>query len=244
MPRHSAKPHPLTTSEAKRIWLHAQRLTTPAPFGDGAAATRAAVEHLGYVQIDTINVIERCHHHILWYAHSRLPARASASGAERRQDRVRILDARAVLRADQGPALLRRRHEAPPARGHRWFETVSKADLRKVLTLIRKDGALTIRDIDDDVLVEKDHLWASRKPSKRALQLAFYTGVLTISERTGMLKTYELMERHFGWDKPPKPASTRRRRTICSTARCARRASSASIRSAITTPRASRRSGN
>ena len=22
-----------------------------------------------------------------------------------------------------------------------------------------------------------------------------------------MLKTYELMERHFGWDKPPKPAS-------------------------------------
>ncbi len=25
-----------------------------------------AVDHLGYVQIDTINVIERCHHHILW----------------------------------------------------------------------------------------------------------------------------------------------------------------------------------
>ena len=78
-----------------------------------------------------------------------------------------------------------------------------------MLRLIRKDGALTIRDIDDDVLVDKEHLWASRKPSKRALQLAFYTGVLTISERNGMLKTYELMARHFGWDKPPKPASTR-----------------------------------
>jgi uncharacterized protein len=50
-------------------------------------------------------------------------------------------------------------------------------------------------------------LWASRKPSKRALQLAFYTGEVTISERSGMLKTYELMTRHFGWDKPPKPAS-------------------------------------
>ena len=59
------------------------------------------------------------------------------------------------------------------------------------------------------MLVEKEHLWASRKPSKRALQFAFYTGVLTISERNGMLKTYELMERHFGWDKPPKPASMR-----------------------------------
>ncbi len=93
--------------------------------------------------------------------------------------------------------------------GHKWFASVTPADLRKVLRLIRRDGALTIRDIDDDVLVEKDHPWASRKPSKRALQLAFYTGVLTISERTGMLKTYELMTRHFGWDKPPKPASER-----------------------------------
>jgi uncharacterized protein YcaQ len=78
-----------------------------------------------------------------------------------------------------------------------------------VLTLIRRDGALTIRDIEDDVLVDKEHPWASRKPSKRALQLAFYTGVLTISERSGMLKTYELMARHFGWDRPPKPASAR-----------------------------------
>jgi hypothetical protein len=30
----------------------------------GRRATQAAIEHLGYVQIDTINVIERCHHHI------------------------------------------------------------------------------------------------------------------------------------------------------------------------------------
>jgi uncharacterized protein YcaQ len=73
---------------------------------------------------------------------------------------------------------------------------------------LRRDGALTIRDIEDDVLTEKEHLWQSRKPSKRALQLAFYTGEVTISERTGMLKTYELMTRHFGWDKPPKPASS------------------------------------
>ena len=75
-----------------------------------------------------------------------------------------------------------------------------------MMRLLRRDGALTIRDIEDDVLTEKEHLWQSRKPSKRALQLAFYTGEVTISERTGMLKTYELMTRHFGWDKPPKPA--------------------------------------
>jgi uncharacterized protein YcaQ len=70
-------------------------------------------------------------------------------------------------------------------------------------------GPLTIRDIDDDVLVEKEHPWASRKPSKRALQMAFYQGAVTISERTGMLKTYELTSRHFGWERPPKAASER-----------------------------------
>jgi hypothetical protein len=93
--------------------------------------------------------------------------------------------------------------------GHKWLSAVKPEDIRKVMRLIRRDGALTIRDIDDDVLVDKTHLWASRKPSKRALQLAFYEGRLTISERNGMLKTYELMQRHFGWDNPPKPASAR-----------------------------------
>jgi uncharacterized protein YcaQ len=84
---------------------------------------------------------------------------------------------------------------------------VKPADLRRVVGLIRTDGALSIRDIDDEVLVEKAHAWASRKPSRRALQLAFHSGVLTVSERFGMIKTYELMDRHFGWDKRPKPAS-------------------------------------
>src|ERR1700716_4450418 len=56
----------LTKVEARRIWLRSQRLDTQAPFGEGPQATTAAVEHLGYVQIDTINVIERCHHQILY----------------------------------------------------------------------------------------------------------------------------------------------------------------------------------
>ena len=47
------------------------------------------------------------------------------------------------------------------------------------------------------------------KSCERALQLGFYTGVLTVSERNGMLKTYELTARHFGWEQSPKPASAR-----------------------------------
>src|SRR5690606_18377951 len=56
----------LDLRSARRLWLHAQRLDSRNPFGDGADATRRAVEHLGYVQIDTISVVERSHHHILF----------------------------------------------------------------------------------------------------------------------------------------------------------------------------------
>ena len=203
----STKLHPLTKAAARRIWLHAQRLETQNPFGAGSQAVAAAVEHLGYVQIDTINVIERCHHHILWNRipeYRRSDLREAQSGDKsvfeywtHALSYVPAKDIRFFI-----PAMTRHRRE-----GHKWLRAVTAADLRKVLRLIRRDGPLTIRDIDDDVLVEKQHLWASRKPSKRALQLAFYTGVLTISERNGMLKTYELMSRHFGWQKPPKGAS-------------------------------------
>ncbi|SPP97532.1 winged helix-turn-helix domain-containing protein [Bradyrhizobium vignae] len=200
------KPLPLTTTQARRIWLHAQRLDERIPFGDGAQAVADAVAHLGYVQIDTINVIERCHHHILF---SRIPSyRRADLGQAQSTDKsvfeywthalsyVPASDFRFFL-----PAMREHRRE-----GHKWFASVKPADTRKVMRLLRA-GPLTIRDIDDDVLVEKEHLWQSRKPSKRALQLAFYTGAVTISERQGMLKTYELMTRHFGWDKLPKAAS-------------------------------------
>ena len=60
------KVHVVPAVEARAIWMRAQRLDEPEPFGSGPAATKAAVEHLGYVQIDTINVIERSHHHILF----------------------------------------------------------------------------------------------------------------------------------------------------------------------------------
>src|SRR5512142_943184 len=59
-------PVAISQSRARAIWLHAQRLDSAAPFGSGPQATVAAIRHLGYVQIDTINVIERCHHHILF----------------------------------------------------------------------------------------------------------------------------------------------------------------------------------
>jgi uncharacterized protein len=199
----------ISKNVARRIWLHAQRLDERDPFGDGPLATRAAIEHLGYLQIDTINVIERCHHHILW---TRIPEYRREHLRQAQSVDKSVFEywthALSYVPTRDFPFFLpeMKRHRQSP---RSWFGSVTKEDLRKVLTLIRKDGALSIRDIEDDVPVEKDHAWASRKPSKRALQLAFLNGALTISERSGMLKTYELMDRHFDWGTKPKAASER-----------------------------------
>ena len=207
MPRIAGPRIALARPRARRIWLHAQRLDAETPFGDGPEATRAAVEHLGYVQIDTINVIERCHHHILY---TRIPAyqRDHLRQAQSVDKTVFEYWTHALSYLPTGAlrfyvAAMRRDWR----RRSTWFSGVKDEDLRRVLARIRREGPLTIRDIGDDLLVEKDHAWASRKPSKRALQMAFYRGDPTISQRTGMLKTYELANRHFGWKRRPKAAS-------------------------------------
>jgi uncharacterized protein len=203
------KPIVLSQMDARRIWLRAQKLDTREPFGSGPEATKAAIEHLGYVQIDTINVIERCHHHILY---SRIPRyRREHLRQAQTVDKtvfeywthalayIPIRDFRFYL-----PAMKAQRKKLTY-----WNSSVDPKDYRRVIRTIRENGPITIRDIEDEVLVEKEHLWASRKPSKAALQLGFWTGVLTTSERNGMLRTYELTDRHFGWDKWPKPATER-----------------------------------
>jgi uncharacterized protein YcaQ len=161
------------------------------------------------VQIDTINVIERSHHHILW---SRIPAYARADLHHAlSQDKsifeywahalayIPIRDYRFFM-----PDM--KRHRANPAG---WFGDVTPADVRRVVVRVRREGALSIRDIDDDALVDKHHPWASRKPSKRALQHAFFGGILTISARDGMVKSHELADRHFGWPRRPRAATER-----------------------------------
>jgi uncharacterized protein len=204
----SRTPVSLDGGFARRAWLHAQRLNEQSPFGEGAAAVADAVDQLGYVQIDTINVIERCHHHILY---TRIPnyRRADLRQAQSIDKSVFEYWTHALSYIPSKdiqfflPAM--RAHKRD---GHGWYSPfVTPAVTRKIMRLVRA-GPISIRDIDDDVLTEKEHLWQSRKPSKHALELAFFSGVVTVSERNGMLKTYDLSSRHFGWEKPLKGAST------------------------------------
>ena len=207
--RRRATPAPaeIAPERARALWIDAQRLNVEQPFGAGPEAVARAVAHLGYVQIDTINVIERCHHHILY---NRIPAYARADLESAQAEAKSVFEywthalayiASADFRFFAGE--MKRQRKEPT----HWYTDVTARDVRKVVRRVRDEGALTIADIKDDVLVDKDHPWASRKPSKRALQAAFFRGELAISRREGMLKTYELTERHFGWDTLPKPAS-------------------------------------
>ncbi len=197
------KPIALSIKDARRIWLQATRLDARTPFGEGPAATQAAIEHLGYVQIDTINVIERAHHHILF---SRIPNYRRTDLAQAQSTDKSVFEywthALAYVPVRDLPFYLAdmRQHRSAPMR---WYADADPNELKRLLRQIRRDGAMSIRDVEDDELVEKDHPWASRKPSKRVLQFGFYAGELTISGRSGMVKTYELMDRHFGW--PPRP---------------------------------------
>ena len=198
----------LTSVKGRRIWLHAQRLDTAEPFGSGPQATPAAVTHLGYLQIDTIYVIERSHHHILY---TRIPTyrREHLHRAQSIDKTVFEYWTHALSYVPTENLRFYVRFMRRDWQGRIfWFGEVSDSALRRVLSRIRKHGPLTIRDIDDEP-VEKEHAWASRKPSKRVLEVAFYKGLLTISQRVGMVKTYELMTRHFGWDRLPRAATER-----------------------------------
>jgi uncharacterized protein YcaQ len=197
----------LTSVQGRRIWLHAQRLDNTEPFGSGPKATPAAVTHLGYLQIDTIYVIERSHHHILY---TRIPTyrREHLHQAQSIDKTVFEYWTHALSYVPTEDLRFYVRYMRREWQRRIWFGKVSDDDLRKVVLRIRRDGALSIRDIEDEP-VAKDYAWASRKPSKRVLEAAFYKGLVTISQRAGMLKTYELMTRHFGWDRLPRAATER-----------------------------------
>src|SRR5215472_18263725 len=132
----SGNPYPLSKLEARRLWIGAQRLDVASPFGAGPQAVAAAVAHLGYVQIDTINVIERCHHHILY---TRIPdyRRADLRQAQSADRSVFEYWTHALSYVPSAdfrffiPDMKLHRRE-----GHRWFAGVKVQDTRKVMRLL------------------------------------------------------------------------------------------------------------
>ncbi len=179
----------MTIRKARRLALKAQLLASPRlPRGvDGAAR---AIEHLGYVQVDTIAVIERAHHHTLW---TRVP------GYEPRM-LDRLLSERRVFEfwghaASYLPMtdyrFYRRRMTANP-RWERWARD-HRPLMDAVLDRVRKEGPLGTSDFERQW--KRRGSWWDWKPAKTALEALHALGLLMVAERRNFQRIFDLTER-------------------------------------------------
>lgn len=185
----------LTLDEARRWILFCQRLLKPKSLAKGLKGAQEVIEQLSYVQIDTISVVERAHHHVLW---SRLPDYKPQYLDKLIKSR-KVFEywshAAAVLPMRDYRYSLPRKALYRQGKKH-WFEQRPEhKKLRKqILDRIRVEGPLTARDFEG-VKAKKSSGWWDWKPSKQVLERLFMEGYLMITERKGFQKIYDLTER-------------------------------------------------
>ena len=183
---------PQDLARLRRLALKAQGLLQAQPFGRGLAGARKAINHIGYVQIDTISVVERAHHHVFY---SRV--------SDFRPDMINqmMLDrdifeywahAAAFLPIADFRFSLPYKHAIKRGQIH-WYRTRDKKLMGELLTRIRSDGPIRSRDIEANSKTRAG--WWDWKPAKKALEQLYMEGDLMVSNREGFQKTYDLTER-------------------------------------------------
>ncbi|MBN6528022.1 YcaQ family DNA glycosylase [Acinetobacter pittii] len=181
------------TSSLKQLTLFNQGLGKTSRFAKGVDGTLQAIEHLGYVQIDTISVVERAHHHILW---SRVPdyelSHLNSLVGERQifeywyhaASYLPMKDYRYVL-----PAMMSvRKGES------RYFNRGDQHLMNEILARVRAEGKIRLRDIDKNNKKSLGNWW-NTGPGRRAFEQLYMQGDLMICERNGMEKVFDLTER-------------------------------------------------
>ena len=194
----------ITMATARRLFLACQGL-------DGAAAESAecTVERLGYVQIDTIAVVQRAHHHTLW-------SRRGPGG----YDPAMLHELQAVSRrvfeywthAASYVPMNHYRYYVPRMRGWadspraRAFLDQNAPLVREVTARIRAEGPLRSADFKAPP-GRKPGPWWDWKPAKHALEMLFSTGEFMVTERRNFQRIYDLAERVLpaGLDTTPPP---------------------------------------
>ena len=188
-----SSPAAISLGEARRLVLTAQGLLGGPIFGEGKAGALAAVEHLGYVQIDTISIVERAHHHALW---SRVPGYSPGQLHElQARDRsvFEYWSHAAAYLPTRDYRFALRRMEAFARGGRHWFRRDNKVR-RCVLDRIRAEGPLRARDFEAPA-GHRGGSWFEWKPAKTALEQLFWCGELMIRERRRFEKVFDLRER-------------------------------------------------
>jgi len=180
----------ISPSEARRLVLGCQGLSSRRSFGSGLGATQKAIEHLGYVPIDTLSVVATAHIHTLW---NRV--------ATFRANHIDILQEQGAVYEHWAHALAilpmsDYRYSLPMmqriASGDTHWYPKDRKEVRKVLKRIREEGPLSAKDFKDKK--SSDAMWA-RSPSKIALEQLFMEGELMVPRRINFHKVYDLRER-------------------------------------------------
>ena len=183
---------PQALARLRRLALAAQGLLQAQPYGRGLAGARRAINHLGYVQIDTISVVERAHHHVF---HSRVP------DFKPPMTNQMLLDgdifeywthAAAFLPIADFRFSLPYKHAIKSGQTH-WYRDPDKKLMGELLARIRSDGPIRSRDVETNT--RKRAGWWDWKPAKKALEQMYMEGDLMVCDREGFQKTYDLTER-------------------------------------------------
>lgn len=171
--------------------LHAQRVLAPRPRGTAVGATLSAIEHLGYIQIDTISVIQRAHHHVLWSRNPRYQLAHLDQLLEEKQVFEYWSHAAAFLPMRAYRFSLPRKNALASGEQSHWFKRDEKMETY-VLDRIAAEGPLMAKDFEHGG--QKKGGWGA-KPAKQALETLFMQGDLMIPRRVNFHKVYDLTER-------------------------------------------------
>lgn len=189
----------LTLDQVRAVILAAQGLLTPPAAPATKADLRAAIQQMGALQIDTIQVVARSPYLVLW---SRLGAYQPiwledllAEGAifEYWAHAACFLpiETFATYRARMLAA------RQPEGRWRSWIGD-NPAVLERVLDHVRTHGAVRSADFGR---AERGGPWWDWKPEKAALELLFDQGRLMIARRERFQRVYDLQERILpAWD--------------------------------------------
>lgn len=186
-------PLQVSNRDARRLWLSAQGLAANPV---GALDLPQLVRQLGFVQLDTIRVVARAHHHILWSRNQnyREPMLNTLMAKHRDVFEHFTHDA-SVIPIDFYPMWQRqfRRLEAQ-VRGWEWHRGMLDAAGRNAIKdRIRAEGPLCTKAFDTKIEGPKE-MWR-RPPHKLALDYMWYAGELSTSHRENFTKFYDLTER-------------------------------------------------
>ncbi len=188
----SLKSTSISLQEARQLALQSQGLLQSTPFGKDKEGIVKALQRMTYLQIDTISVVERAHHHTLW---TRLPDYSKAKLLDLQAKDRTVFEywshAAAYLPMEDFRFSLPRMNRYLSGKKH-WGRPESQVK-DFVYDRIKAEGALMSKDFKkpDDF---QAGMW-NWKPAKRALEQLFMEGKLMISARKGFQKVYDLTER-------------------------------------------------